>query len=255
MPRKVRRITLLAKTPKSNKKSDELMRQQVRVPASKEDSRQAQQRSRARHRDYVASLEQRVAEFERAGVGATLEMQRAARRVAATNERLMALLALRGVSRGEVEAFLAADPGAVASFAPAHASMDGCSAALTAAGTVDGAVALEGLSSSSTCRQSDEVRACGEASDSHHSSSNDRHLIHKICTPSKAISPGSNDRETNDSAFPKEVTSCETAATIIVNLRGNGDGLVEARQALGCSGDLPCSVKNTHLFQLMSEIP
>lgn len=230
-----------------------MTRQQVRIPASKEDSRQAQQRSRARHRDYVASLEQRVAELERAGVGATLEMQRAARRVAATNERLLALLALRGVSRGEVEAFLAADPGAVASFAPD--SMDGCSATLTAAGTVDGAAASASAVASSTCRQSSEVNACGEASGSQHGSSHDRHPVHKICTPSKAISPGSNDRETNDSAFPKEVTSCETAATIIVNLRGNGDGLVEARQALGCSGDLPCSVKNTHLFQLMSEIP
>ncbi|KAF7536286.1 hypothetical protein G7054_g4679 [Neopestalotiopsis clavispora] len=231
------------------------MPRKARIPASKEDSRQAQQRSRARHRDYVASLEQRVAEFERAGVGATLEMQRAARRVAATNERLLALLALRGVSRGEVEAFLAADPGAVASFAPAPASMDGCSTALTAAGTVDGAAALASAVSSSTCRQSDEVRACGETSDSQHGSSHDRHPVHKICTPSKVIPPVSNDRETNDSAFPKEVTSCETAANIIVNLRGNGEGLVEARQALGCSGDLPCSVKNTHLFQLMSEIP
>ncbi|ETS78405.1 hypothetical protein PFICI_10467 [Pestalotiopsis fici W106-1] len=229
------------------------MPRKVRIPTSKEESRQAQQRSRARHRDYVASLEKRVAEFERQGVEATLEMQRAAQRVAATNERLLALLTLRGVPRHEVEAFLAAEPTAPDS---ASASVNVHSTALPASGMTHVQAPLENLTSPSTCRQSGQVKTCGEASDGRQQSCHDRRQVQQLCTPaSKAISPMENDRETTSSAFPKEVTSCEAAATIIVNLRGNGEGLVEARQALGCSGDLPCSVKNTHLFQLMSEIP
>ena len=48
--------------------------------------------------------------MERRGVQATKEVQEAARAVAAKNEKLLALLALHGVSDDEINAFLTYPP-------------------------------------------------------------------------------------------------------------------------------------------------
>ncbi|ORY54702.1 uncharacterized protein BCR38DRAFT_491394 [Pseudomassariella vexata] len=84
----------------------------VRIPESRDENRLSQQRSRERRKQYVADLEKRVSEYERLGVQATLEMQRAARAVHIKNGKLLALLALHGVKQDEIDAFLAA-PGTV----------------------------------------------------------------------------------------------------------------------------------------------
>lgn len=68
--------------------------------------RENQRRSRMRRAELVQSLQERVKEYERQGVSATLEMQRAARKVAQDNARLRQLLARHGVSSEEVEQFL-----------------------------------------------------------------------------------------------------------------------------------------------------
>jgi hypothetical protein len=59
-----------------------------------------------RRAELIQSLQERVQEYERQGVGATQEMQRAARKVAQDNMRLRALLALHGVSSEQVNSFL-----------------------------------------------------------------------------------------------------------------------------------------------------
>lgn len=68
--------------------------------------RDNQRRSRARHREFVETLQRKVQEYERQGVHATLEMQRAARDVAVENARLRSLLTQRGVSEDEIEGYL-----------------------------------------------------------------------------------------------------------------------------------------------------
>ncbi|KAK8068849.1 hypothetical protein PG994_005465 [Apiospora phragmitis] len=78
----------------------------VRVPADREANRRSQQQARQRQREYVAGLESRLAEHESRGVQATMEVQRAARAVAATNEKLLALLKMHGVQEAEIDAFL-----------------------------------------------------------------------------------------------------------------------------------------------------
>lgn len=226
--------------------------QQVRIPASKDESRQAQQRSRARHRDYVAGLEMRITEYERQGVHATLEMQRAARQVAATNERLLALLALRGVSQQEIQAFLAEPISHVPDSVP---DVDADAAGATP--RIHGAAAtMEDSGSGPTCHRSSQDTRRDEDSGSQRTDSLHRRHAQNVCTPlSQQVSPLGQVSGRTAGALSTEVTSCETAATIILNLRGDAGGLSEARQALGCAGNMPCSVKNTHLFQLMSEIP
>ncbi|KAF4337479.1 bZIP transcription factor domain protein [Fusarium beomiforme] len=64
--------------------------------------RDNQRRSRARHKEYVESLEKKLKDFERRGVEATLEMQQAARSVAIENSRLRMLLSYRGVTNEEI---------------------------------------------------------------------------------------------------------------------------------------------------------
>ncbi|KAF2108312.1 hypothetical protein BDV96DRAFT_263217 [Lophiotrema nucula] len=68
--------------------------------------RENQQRSRARRKDLIESLQKRVHHYELNGVKATQEVQHAARRVVRENEQLRSLLALRGVSREEVDSYL-----------------------------------------------------------------------------------------------------------------------------------------------------
>jgi hypothetical protein len=46
--------------------------------------------------------------------------------------------------------------------------------------------------------------------------------------------------------------SCEAAATIIVEMRGDGD-MDSARASLGCFGREECSVKNSTVLQIMDE--
>ncbi|PHH78360.1 hypothetical protein CDD82_3089 [Ophiocordyceps australis] len=70
--------------------------------------RENQRRSRARRKEYVESMERKVQDYERRGVEATLEMQQAARTVAVENARLRMMLAQRGASPNDIDAFLQA---------------------------------------------------------------------------------------------------------------------------------------------------
>ncbi|GKT84477.1 hypothetical protein Ct61P_02327 [Colletotrichum tofieldiae] len=68
--------------------------------------RDNQRRSRARHKEFVDELQRKVQEYEKRGIEASLQMQKAARDVAIENSRLRALLASRGVSNDQVDAYL-----------------------------------------------------------------------------------------------------------------------------------------------------
>ncbi|KAL0943541.1 uncharacterized protein CTRU02_201428 [Colletotrichum truncatum] len=68
--------------------------------------RDNQRRSRARHKEFVDELQRKVQEYEKRGIEASVQMQKAARDVSIENARLKALLASRGVSGEQVEAYL-----------------------------------------------------------------------------------------------------------------------------------------------------
>ncbi|TDZ29584.1 hypothetical protein CTRI78_v010710 [Colletotrichum trifolii] len=68
--------------------------------------RDNQRRSRARHKEFVDELQRKVQEYEKRGIEASVQMQKAARDVSIENARLKALLASRGVSSDQVEAYL-----------------------------------------------------------------------------------------------------------------------------------------------------
>jgi hypothetical protein len=68
--------------------------------------RENQRRSRLRKKEYLTSLETRVRECESLGVAATVEVQKAARRVVWENSRLRELLRVKGVGEDEVGEWL-----------------------------------------------------------------------------------------------------------------------------------------------------
>ncbi|KAI0442148.1 hypothetical protein F4803DRAFT_385525 [Xylaria telfairii] len=217
------------------------MPRKVRPPADTAQNRENQQRSRARRREHVASLEARVRAFESREVQATLAMQRAARHVAWVNERLMELLASKGVARAEVDEFLRRAGEATAgredyaggeSFGVGvpqggkegeHGGGDGSSANERNAADTGMGVGVSG---------DDEPDACdGEESQ----------------TPKRSVGD-----EVDEETPPALVTSCDDAAGIIAGFQGHGD-VAHARRVLGCGDATNCHVKNTLLFQLMDE--
>ncbi|ERS95278.1 hypothetical protein HMPREF1624_08155 [Sporothrix schenckii ATCC 58251] len=68
--------------------------------------RENQRRSRARQKELMEDMRQRLREYETQGVQATLDMQSAARTVAAENRCLRALLAEHGVAGDAVDDYL-----------------------------------------------------------------------------------------------------------------------------------------------------
>ncbi|KAI9830643.1 MAG: hypothetical protein M1819_005453 [Sarea resinae] len=72
--------------------------------------RDNQRRSRARRKEYLQELESKYRKCEQLGVEATAEIQAAARRVAAENKQLRALLRDRGISDKELDDYLGQGP-------------------------------------------------------------------------------------------------------------------------------------------------
>lgn len=181
-------------------------------------------------------------EHERRGAQASADMQRAARAVARENARLRALLALRGVGRCEVEAFLARpeeegkhqdDDDAAPGSRP-----EGTDVGTAATGnpgswhtyTPDGASAPQSDVGAATYRLGSEPS--------------------EMCPPDRA---GAGVGEGNrPSHVEMQVTHCSAAASMIAELQGHGDA-TQARELLGCGSSRNCHVKNTRLFQLMVE--
>ncbi|XP_014559896.1 hypothetical protein COCVIDRAFT_90630 [Bipolaris victoriae FI3] len=144
--------------------------------------RENQRRSRNQRKELIQDLRRRVQEYEIKGVAATQEMQRAARKVAEENSLLRSLLASRGVTHNEVEAYLRS--------------------------------------------------------------------FKTNTTPTTPTTPTTITPETPiDTGL---LISCETAATIIAEMRGDGDRS-RIRASLGCVGDEECNVKNTRVLELMDE--
>lgn len=238
--------------------------------------RDNQRRSRIRRAEHLHSLQKRLQEYERQGVAATLEMQRAARKVARDNARLRALLALHGVSSEQVQSFLR--------------SSDEASTSETY---------FPSFQEPSTTRRPQALEKEGNglfrpSESSHQTKSHAQHLdtprpstsiVHTEIPPPETAAECDDmqgHRESNDSNYPCPVIepsecltsldcfcapppvseyhpvssgleiSCEAAATIIVEMRGDGDR-DSIRASLGCRGQQTCIIKNSTVLQVMDE--
>ncbi|KAI4255231.1 MAG: hypothetical protein LQ352_002675 [Teloschistes flavicans] len=262
--------------------------------------RDNQRRSRTRRAALLTDLQKRVHEYERQGIAATLEMQRAARKVAQDNIRLWSLLALHGISREEVESHLRSSDGP--SIVPeAHlpnllwSSVDrqrrmSEDKQVTSPVRHDPPLILESRyvnakhtdvnsrvappqqqTSTPKLSESEELKLGSPARThvpvqgvvekennsqdtsslddiSHACSDTDpsacRDSLSCFCAPTPTDESGS-------ASLGLEI-SCETAARIIAEMRGDGDN-ESVRASLGCGALEECNVRNTTVLQVMDE--
>ncbi|KAI7975925.1 hypothetical protein EIK77_002485 [Talaromyces pinophilus] len=220
--------------------------------------RDNQRRSRARHKEYVRDLEQRLRRFESLGVEATREIQAAGRKVAAENALLRSLLRHHGVAEKEVQEYLesyatypnppiissANPPPLVKSRPPATDSNNLKSRDTPQLNTF--------------CRESNRkpnyllrelgaIRVGSSPSDSVvHRHSNP---LHPHASSAEQSAAGDETRASQDTAHS---TSCETAANLIVTMRGYTD-IVDVRSELGCHSESSCTVRNMDIFEILDK--
>ncbi|KAH8747623.1 hypothetical protein F5883DRAFT_721250 [Diaporthe sp. PMI_573] len=238
-----------------------------KTPAVRTRLRDNQRQSRARQKQFVHDLQQRLQAYERQGVQATLDMQRAARTVALENRLLRDLLAHHGVSHDRVGHFLRSrldapdgtTPGAPLSPGP-HASgtqQPSCPVANTK-GTCRSPCSLSrkpsgfdsGVARSAVATSDVGVDASvpHEEPDAHDGDEESGVGLASPESPSSTEAPST--RSDAMPTMPSMETLCEAAAAIIAEVQGHNDkGLAFA--ALGCEVAAGCTVENLRIFDVI----
>jgi hypothetical protein len=240
--------------------------------------RENQRRSRNRRKELIEELQGRVQDFERKGVVATQEMQRAARKVAKENVRLRSLLAHHGVPQDEVDTYLrsfdedeapkAASDDAiipapfqarapiitsrVVSAAQAANQIQRCNHSLIGSdndtATPFSGYQVEGPSDFVPCTQA--TTRLSRPSEIHYkTSAND---VAEDCPSTSECFCPPTITHGSPSDHGLEI-SCETAANIIIEMRGDRGDLESIRNSLGCIGSEKCTVRNSTVLQIMDE--
>ncbi|KAL5119056.1 hypothetical protein ACEQ8H_002980 [Pleosporales sp. CAS-2024a] len=229
--------------------------------------RENQRRSRNRRKELIEHLQARINEYERKGVQATQEIQRAARRVAEENIRLRSLLTRHGIPQEEVDACLQSGDWND-KHAPYHQDR------FTNTGPLQQSRASNEPSQcpiqKPTAAQNATAQSHPPYSSSAISSSQLQQQSYPILpTPQQPTYPPQEDPTcpTTAECFcpppaappprPRSSTgleiSCETAAAIIVEMHGDGGDMESIRASLGCLGHEECSVRNSTVLQIMDE--
>lgn len=236
--------------------------------------RENQRRSRNQRKELIQDLQRRVQEYELKGIAATQDMQRAARKVAEENARLRSLLASRGVTRDEVDAYLRSFDAAAAplptqrvpekrqpermqpTIQPAHQPLAGA--------VQHQAHPVDGHTNTPTALPLYEPAVSIAPHEPSYSRPPDGG-IHDGSASTFSMLQGDPDCPNTANCFcaptpvPQErpmdtglLISCETAATIIAEMRGDADRN-RIKASLGCRGQKDCVVKNTLVLELMDQ--
>jgi hypothetical protein len=225
--------------------------------------RDNQRRSRERRKDLLQELQARVHAYEQQGVEVSQEIQRAARQVnerarqmEAENRALRSLLQTVGVSEATVNDYLhqAKPPGAVIEQVP-HG---GLFHKVTANGrprlpSVTTMLNQERLLPAVLDPALSLSNGQPAKSYSDYWSPPEQAVISKngeLPAPERLIASAPADIDA--CCDPGTETSCEEAAAILANMQGHGD-TSRAREALGCTGQSPCVVKNIRIFDLLDQ--
>lgn len=229
--------------------------------------RDNQRRSRARRKEYIQDLEQRLQKFQTEGIQATQEVQEAGRKMAVENSLLRSLLILHGVSDQRVQEYLRAQTAGIplpTSRSEAVLVVRSHSGQSPRLNTVDSG----GPRLSNYERNDPSAERTATEPTSSTSSSSPITYQHLAISDSQ-ISDG--DSELNvpldstpdtstlqlpsryrDSRQSGQCTPCETAAGIISSMRSYSD-IQDVRSELGCQSSASCMVKNMDIFQLLNE--
>ncbi|KAL2023050.1 hypothetical protein VTK56DRAFT_3960 [Thermocarpiscus australiensis] len=180
--------------------------------------RDNQRRSRARRKEYLQELEQRVRQAELHRVQASVEVQAAARKVAEENRKLRFLLRQHGVSDSSIEEFLR--------------SGSGMQMETSRPSTVMPGIAVQRLEEVLDPRTS----AMQLGQENAHS-----------CTVSNPMSPETAPASQTSSAASRDPSpdksNCSMATDLISAMTGADP--CEVRTSLGCAPGMECQVDNT----------
>lgn len=236
--------------------------------SSSERIRDNQRRSRARRKEYIQDLEQRLQKFQIEGINATREVQEAGRKVAIENSLLRSLLLLHGVSDQKVQKYLRAHTAHISIptsrseavlMARSHSWQSPRPNIVDSAGPSpsnherndpppEKKPTKHTPSTSSSSLVTDQQMA---ASDSRISDGNSElSAPFDSSTPDTSTLQPLNRRQ--DSRRSGQCTPCETAADIISSMRSYSD-MHDVRSELGCQSSASCMVKNMDIFQLLNE--
>lgn len=222
--------------------------------------RDNQRRSRARRKEYVRDLEQRLRRFEILGVEVTQEIQAAGRKVAAENVLLRSLLRHHGIREKEIQEYL-----------ESHATNPIPPTSSSAVNSHPPATNSDNLKSHDTfqlntiCRESNRepnhllrdigaIRVESSPSDSiAHSCSSPLHPYASTAERSATGDvPNSIGMQVNRARDTAHSTSCETAANLIITIRGHAD-IRDVRSELGCHSESNCTVRNMDIFDILDK--
>ncbi|KAH7368700.1 hypothetical protein B0T11DRAFT_66742 [Plectosphaerella cucumerina] len=233
---------------------------QTKDPANASRIRDNQRRSRARRKEYVEELQRQVQEYEKQGVQASLDIQKAARDVSIENSRLRTLLSHRGVSAPEVDAYLRSFDGIAHPDGPLpdhHLVKREHSLPLPLPPTQQHTVShrttsldpLSVLADAST-----QVSSSTAASAAPHF--HEQRTV-KACRTPQQQAPPPPTQQHHASAYPPAASplqmSCNAAARIIADMQGHSDAR-HARASLGCSPyEQDCVVNNVALFRILEQ--
>ncbi|KAB8228376.1 bZIP transcription factor [Aspergillus alliaceus] len=222
--------------------------------------RDNQRRSRARRKEYVQDLEQRLRRFESLGVKATQEVQTAARHVVAENCLLRSLLGQLGVTDKDVEDYLKshiphptssssssvnAEPVVVSHLAATHGNQVVKGGSLLTHQEEDSSDET-GVNDSNplppgsvrnTPTKVDNVQAFG------------------LTRPMVVVQTSFVDSKDQDQVSTRDTGQsmpCEAAARILAAMQGYQEER-DVRFELGCHNDSDCTVRNMDLFEILDK--
>ncbi|KAF3169460.1 hypothetical protein EYR41_007678 [Orbilia oligospora] len=225
----------------SNKETSESNKMDQKANAIR--IRNNQRRSRAKHKELVNSLQQRLREYEAQSIQASAEMQRAARKVALENKRLRMLLQQKGVSSAEVDRYVSSFESGLQFEAPRDLVSRHRKSQNFALNEIYQKVVSHSPGSSENegvpSNMDDGVVTLG----SKNMTLGDTIAKSRCEGIESSTSPA-------DSGFE---TSCEKAADIILQMRGDDDEQ-SVFSRLGCGRPGSCTMRNTTIFQLLDEI-
>ncbi|KAE8155567.1 hypothetical protein BDV40DRAFT_294233 [Aspergillus tamarii] len=248
-------------TKKSNKATMTAKTDQVTSSARIRDN---QRRSRARRREYIQDLEQRLQKFETHGIQVTQEIQAAGRKAVVEDTLLRALLRLHGVSDHDIQEYLTAHARDTVSFT-SHSEALPEAKSHSCKGKVGNAVSSGSSQLISLKKRSNPLHQNETATPELTSSPPSPAASRKVAVSQSKFSdegqPVPVEHPTNDpsqlqsrsrSQDPGHSTPCETAASIIASMRSYPDPQ-EVRSELGCQSSSSCMVRNMDIFQLLDE--
>ncbi|KAJ5389378.1 uncharacterized protein N7496_000446 [Penicillium cataractarum] len=223
--------------------------------------RDNQRRSRARRKEYIQHLEERLRSFESLGVAASQEVQQAGRKVAKENALLRSLLVLRGVTQDEIEVFLKSHE----EYTPGGMTRSASAISYPVTPQIRPSMVL-GVSQGTPC-ESPNTLPWREVIDKRIVPAYGRSVEFQTYANQQELTTGrpptilpvdipdtaSTLQQFNGDHREKgHFTSCESAARIIADLRGYSD-THELRSELGCGAEADCMVKNLNLFEMFDK--